>query len=432
MSKLLRVAPPAENPPAAAARRRRARSGPYGVLDIGSSKIVCLIARNEGDGQPRVLGCGWQRARGIKGGNIVDMQEAEQCIRAAVAQAEEAAEIKLTGAIVNLSCGQPDSRLMTIQWPIGGRGVTDVDLRAVLNESRRRAADEGRETVHAATLGFVIDATPGVEDPRGMICETLGAQLHLVDSASASLRNLGVCLHGCDLEVEELVSAPYAAALSVLVEDERQLGATVVDMGGGTTSIAVYGEGHLLHTAQIPVGGWQVTNDLARGLATPIAHAERIKILDGSALDGGDDAKAMVMVPQVGEDEDHLVSIPRSTVINIIRPRIEETLELVRDRLDAAALGRDAGARVVLTGGASQLVGLRELAAQILDRPVRLGRPAPIRGLPESAQGPDFATTLGLVAWGTGEGRPLLDIDPGPDRGNGRFARFVNWLRDRV
>ncbi|WBV44206.1 cell division protein FtsA [Pseudoroseomonas cervicalis] len=430
MSRVLPFPPPAEAAPAA--RRRRARSGNFGVLDIGSTKIVCLIARVEADGQPRVLGCGWQKSRGIKGGNVIDMQEAEQCIRAAVAQAEEAAEHKLTSAIVNLSCGQPDSRLMNIQWPIGGRAVTDVDLRAVLHESRRRAAAEGRETVHADTLGFTIDATPGVKDPRGMLCESLAAQLHLVDAASASLRNLGLCLHRCDLDIDEPVSAAYASALSVLVEDERELGATVVDMGGGTTSIAVYGEGHLLHTAQIPVGGWQVTNDLARGLATPIAHAERIKILDGSALDGGDDAKAMVMVPQVGEDEDHLVSIPRSTVINIIRPRIEETLELVRDRLDAAALGRDAGSRVVLTGGASQLVGLRELAAQILDRPVRLGRPIPLRGLPDTAQGPDFATTLGLVAWGAGEGRPLLDIDPGPDRGNSRFTRFVNWLRDRV
>ncbi|MFC3126382.1 cell division protein FtsA [Pseudoroseomonas globiformis] len=427
-----RLLPPPDLPRPPVARRRRARSGPYGVIDIGSSKIVCLIAKIDADGAPRILGCGWQRARGVKGGNIVDLHEAEQCIRAAVAQAEEAAELKLSGMIVNLSCGQPASRLMNIQWPIGGRPVTEADLRAVLAEGRRRAAEEGRETVHATTLGFTIDATPGVPDPRGMECETLAAHLHLVDGASSALRNLGICLGHCDLEVEEAVSAPFAAALSVLVEDERQLGATVVDMGGGTTSIAVYGEGNLLHTAQIPVGGWQVTNDLARGLATPIAQAERIKILDGSALQAGDDAKTMVMVPQVGEDEDHLVSVPRSHIVNIIRPRIEETLELVRDRLDAAALGREAGARVVLTGGASQLVGLREMAAQILDRPVRLGRPSFMRGLPDSAQGPDFATTLGLVAWGTGEGRPLIDIDPAPERGFGRFTRFVNWLRERV
>ncbi|MBO1080803.1 cell division protein FtsA [Roseomonas haemaphysalidis] len=413
-------------------KRKRARSGPYGVLDIGSSKVVCLIGRVEGDGRPRVLGYGWQRARGVKGGNIVDLQEAEHAIRAAVAQAEEMADLKLSGAIVNLSCGQPASRLMNIQWPIGGRAVTEADLRAVLSEGRRRAQDEGRETVHATTLGFTIDSTSGVEDPRGMMCETLGARLHMVDASSAALRNLGLCLAGCDLEVEELVSAPFAAALAVLVEDEKQLGATVIDMGGGTTGIAVYGDGHLLHTAQLPVGGWQVTNDLARGLATPLGHAERMKTLHGSCMDGGNDLKEMLSVPQVGEDEDQLTQMPRTRLVEIIRPRLEETLELVRDRLEGALLDSEAGARVVLTGGASQLVGVREMAARILDKPVRIGRPQPVPGLPDSASGPDFATTLGLLHWGAGEGRPLLDLDPGPDRSGGRFIRFVNWLRERV
>jgi cell division protein FtsA len=428
MSRIARLSA-ADTPPL---KRKRARSGPYGVLDIGSAKVVCLIGRVENDGRPRVLGYGWQRARGVKGGNIVDMQEAEHSIRAAVAQAEEMADLKLSGAIVNLSCGQPSSRLMNIQWPIGGRAVTEADLRAVLGEGRRRSQDEGRETVHATTLGFTIDSTPGVEDPRGMMCETLGARLHLVDAASAALRNLGLCLAGCDLEVEELVSAPFAAALSVLVEDEKQLGATVIDMGGGTTNIAVYGEGHLLHTAQLPVGGWQVTNDLARGLATPLGHAERMKTLHGSCMEGGNDQKEMLSVPQVGEDDDHLVQVSRATVVGIIKPRLEETLELVRDRLEGALLHSEAGARVVLTGGASQLVGVRDLAARILDKPVRIGRPQPVPGLPDSALGPDFATTLGLLHWGAGEGRPLLDLDPGPERGNGRFIRFVNWLRDRV
>ena len=428
MSRIARLSP-AETPPL---KRKRARSGPYGVLDIGSAKVVCLIGKVESDGRPRVLGYGWQRARGVKGGNIVDLQEAEHSIRAAVAQAEEMADLKLSGAIVNLSCGQPTSRVMNLQWPIGGRAVTEADLRAVLSEGRRRSQEEGRETVHATTLGFTIDSTPGVEDPRGMMCELLGVRLHLVEASSAALRNLGLCLAGCDLEVEELVSAPFAAALSVLVEDEKQLGATVIDMGGGTTNIAVYGDGHLLHTAQLPVGGWQVTNDLARGLATPLGHAERMKTLHGSCMEGGNDQKEMLSVPQVGEDDDHLVQVSRAMVVGIIKPRLEETLELVRDRLESALVGSESGARVVLTGGASQLVGVRDLAARILDKPVRIGRPQPVQGLPDSALGPDFATTLGLLHWGAGEGRPLLDLDPGPERGNGRFIRFVNWLRDRV
>jgi cell division protein FtsA len=310
--------------------------------------------------------------------------------------------------------------------------VTEADLRNVLSEGRRRSQEDGRETVHATILGFTIDATSGVDDPRGMMCDTLGVRLHMVDASSAALRNLGLCLAACDLEIEELVSAPFAAALAVLVEDERQLGATVIDMGGGTTGVAVYGGGHLLHTTQLPVGGWQVTNDLARGIATPIGHAERMKTLHGSCMDGGNDLKEMLSVPQVGEDEDQLAQVPRARVVEIIKPRLEETLELVRDRLESALLDRESGARVVLTGGASQLVGVRDMAARILGKPVRIGRPQPVPGLPDSALGPDFATTLGLLHWGAGEGRPLIDLDPGPDRSGGRFLRFVNWLRERV
>lgn len=413
-------------------RRRGARSGVFGVLDIGTTKVVCLIARIEGDGEPRVLGFGWQRGRGVKGGSIVDLEEAERAIRAAVGQAEEMADTQLTGAIVNLSCGQPDSRLLHVQWPIGGRAVTEADLRAILAEGRRRGTEDGRETVHGSPVSFTVDATPGVEDPRAMVCETLGARVHLVDASQAALRNLGACLARCDLEVEELVSAPLAAGLATLVEDEKRIGATVIDMGGGTTSLAVFAEGQLIHTAQIPVGGWQVTNDLARVLSTPINHAERLKTLHGGAMAAADDEREMLPVPLVGEDEDHIARVPRAMIVNIIRPRLEETFEFVRERLEAAGVAQEAGTRVVLTGGASQLIGARELAARVLDRQVRIGRPRTVRGLPETAGGPPFATAIGLLAWGAGEGRPLIDIAPGTDRQGGLVRRLIEWLRVRV
>lgn len=420
------VEPPGER------RRRGARSGVFGVLDIGTTKVVCLIARIEGDGEPRVLGFGWQRGRGVKGGSVVDLEEAERAIRAAVGQAEEMADTRIQGAIVNLSCGQPDSRQLNIQWGIGGRAVTENDLRAILNEGRRRTAEEGRETVHAIPLGFTVDATPGVDDPRSMICDTLGARLHMVSASQASLRNLGACLLRCDLEVEEMVSAPFAAGLATLVEDEKQLGATVIDMGGGTTSLAVFGEGHLIHTAQIAVGGGQVTNDLATVLSTPVAHAERIKTLHGSVHGGADDDREFIPVPLLGEDEHAIARIPRAMVIGIIKPRLEETFELMREKLEAAGLGREGGSRVVLTGGASQLVGVREMAARVLDRQVRIGRPLPVRGLAEAASGPAFAAAIGLLLWGAGEGRPVLDIAPGPAKAGSPFRRFVNWVKDRV
>ncbi|MCO6419725.1 cell division protein FtsA [Siccirubricoccus sp. KC 17139] len=432
MNQIARLPPAFEPPVPAPPRRRGGRSGVFGVIDLGSTKIVCLIARIEGDGAARVLGFGWQRAQGIKGGSIVDLEVAERAIRAAVGQAEVMADTQLRGAILNLSCGQPESRHQHIQWPIHGRAATEADLRAILQEGRRRCAEEGRETVHGFPLGFSVDATPGVEDPRGMICEQLTARLHMVDAAQASLRNLGACLARCDLEVEELVSAPFAAGLATLVEDEKQLGATVIDMGGGTTSMAVFAEGHLLHTAQLPIGGWHVTNDLARLLSTPLAHAERLKTLHGGVLGAPEDEREWLPVPMVGEAEDQIARVPRTMVVGIIRPRIEETFELIKDKLEAAGLGQEMGRRVVLTGGASQLVGVRELAARVLDRQVRLGRPHPVRGLPETASGPGFAAPLGLLAWAAGEGRPLLDLVPGPDQAPGLFRRLVNWLRDRA
>ena len=436
MNQVSRLPPPAESP-ALPRRRRNGRGGTFGVLDIGSTKVVCVIARVENAGtdrpEQRAIGFGWQRARGVRAGSVVDLEEAEAAIRAAVGQAEEMADTQLRGAIVNLSCGQPASHHQRVEWTIGGRAVTEADLRAILGEGQRRSAEDGRETVHAFPLGFVADATPGVEDPRGMVCDQLSARLHLVDAAQTSLRNLGACLLRCDLEVEELVSAPFAAGLATLVEDEKRLGATVIDMGGGTTTMAVFGDGHLLHTAQLPVGGWNVTNDLARGLSTPLVHAERLKTLHGGVLSAPDDEREWLPVPLVGEDEDHIARIPRAMVVNIVRPRLEETFELAKDRLAAAGLSPDMiGRRVVLTGGASQLVGARELAARVLDRQVRLGRPHAVPGLPEAASGPAFAATLGLLAWGAGEGRPLIDLLPGAERPPGMFRRLVDWLRDRA
>jgi cell division protein FtsA len=430
MNALTRLPIPIEGGPDR--RRRGARSGTFGVLDIGTTKVVCLIARIEGDGEPRVLGFGWQRGRGVKGGSIIDLEEAERAIRAAVGQAEEMSDHQLTGAIVNLSCGQPDSRLLHVQWPIGGRAVTEADLRAIMHEGRRRGVEEGRETVHGSPVSFTVDATPGVEDPRGMVCDTLGARVHLVDASQASLLNLGACLARCDLEVEELVSAPLASGLATLVEDEKRIGATVIDMGGGTTSIAVFSEGHLIHTAQIPVGGWQVTNDLARVLSTPINHAERLKTLHGGVLAAADDEREMLPIPLVGEDEDHIQRIPRAMIVNIIRPRLEETFELIRERLEQAGVAKEAGTRVVLTGGASGLIGTRELAARVLDRQVRLGRPRGVRGLPDTAGGAPFAAAIGLLAWGAGEGRPLIDIAPGPVRQAGMVRRLFDWLKERM
>ncbi len=424
------VTPPMDAEPPQRLRPRG--GGPFGVLDIGTTKIACLIGRTESDGTLRVLGFGWQKGRGVRAGSIVDLEEAERGIRAAVGQAEDMADFRLRAVTVNLSCGQPESRLFNVQWPVNGRAVAEQDLRRVLNEGRARAATEGRETIHALPLGFGVDEVMNIPDPRGQHCETLSARLHVIDASATALRTLTACVNRCDLDIAELVSAPMAAGLATLVDDERQLGTTLLDMGGGTTGMAVLSEGHVLHTSQIPIGGQHVTLDIAKGLSTTITHAERLKTLYGNARSSPDDEREMLAVPLVGEDDSAIAHVPRAMLMNIIRPRLEETFEMVRERLDASGLGRATDNRVVLTGGASQLAGTREMAAHMLGRPVRLGRPGNLRGMPDAASGPAFATAAGLLAWAAGEGRVLADADLEPDQPYGKLRRLLFWLKSAV
>jgi cell division protein FtsA len=427
-----RLLPPPETGPPETDPSRPHRAGPFGIVDIGTTKIACLIGRVEGDGTLRVLGFGWQKGRGLKGGDITDLDAAEKAIRACVGQAEDMADVRLRSVTVNLTCGQPESRLFNVQWPVGGRAVTEADIRGVVNEGRDRAEVDGREAIHVLPQNFAVDATEHVADPRGLFCTTLNARLHIIDAAATSLRTLESCIARCDLEIEDLVSAPLAAGLSSLVREERELGATVIDMGGGTTGMAVYADNQIMHTAQLGIGGLHVTKDIAIGLSTTLAHAERLKTLYGNVEASPDDDREMLPVPLMGEEDHQLARVPRSMVVNIIRPRLEETFEYIKDRLDTSGLGRAAGNRVVLTGGACQLPGVREMATRMLGRQVRLGRPATLRGLPELASGPAFATAAGLLAWAAGDGRTFHDMNLEGEPPIGFFRRLVNFLKERV
>ncbi|GBQ89828.1 cell division protein FtsA [Gluconacetobacter johannae DSM 13595] len=427
-SRVIALPPPDEPTPPHAWR-----PGTFGVLDIGSTKIICLIGRGEADGTLRVLGHGWRRSHGVKSGGIVDLRAAEAAIRAAVGQAEDAAERRLDKIYVNLSSGHPESRLFNVRWPVGGREITESDVRRVVTEGRMRAMSEGRSTIHTLPLDFSVDETAGVADPRGHLCDQLTSRLHVIDASTTALRNLETVLARAELKIEELVSAPLASGLSVLDAAERDLGVTVVDMGGGTTSIAIFGEGQLLHTACLPVGGQHVTRDIAHVLSTSIDSAEWLKTMYGSAELSADDDLDLLPVQLIGDDDHQFVKISRSKVVSIIRPRIEETLEMVRDRLESAGVGRATDGRVVLTGGASLLDGVGNMAARILNRQVRLGRPAGIRGLPEDpAAWPSFATSAGLLAWAAGGGGALGDIDFSEPRAPGMLRRLVEFIRDRV
>ena len=363
---------------ARAAAFRTGREGLIAALDVGSSKIACFLARVEegrGDGVPyfRILGIGHQVSEGIRSGTVVDMVAAETAIRAAVHAAERMAEVKIEEVLLSFTTGSPLSERVTASVSLSGEEIGDHDVRRVLQQGYQRAERVDRDPVHVIPVTYTIDGSAGIREPRGMYGESLGVMMNVVTAAAAPFRNLRVCVERCHLRVADQVVAPYASALSSLVDDEMDLGAVCIDMGAGTTSIAAFRFGHLVHCEVIPCGGAHVTKDIATGLSTDLAYAERMKILHGSVLAGPSDEREMLTVPLIGEGEgEEPHRIPRSSLMSIIRPRLEETFEIVRDRLHAAGADQFGARRMVLTGGASQMNGVRELASRILDRPVRL------------------------------------------------------------
>ena len=408
--------------------------GVFGVLDIGSTKITCLIGQGKSNGKLKILGYGWRRSHGVKQGGIINLKSAERAIRSAVGQAEEAAERRLNKIYVNLSGGKPDSQLYNIEWPIGGREITNHDIYRLVNEGILRAQVEGREIIHALPLSFNVDETAGVEDPRGHQCEILSTTLHIISTSATSLKNLATVLMRSELEIESIISTPLAAGLAVMAPDERDLGATIVDMGGGTTSIGIFGDNQLLYTSQIPIGGSHITRDIAGILSTSIDTAEWLKTKYGSAEYSYNDEYQQLPIQMIGDDDYEIMTkIPLSRVISIIRPRIEETLELIRDRLDNSNIGKAANGRVVLTGGGSLLEGLGPLAARILNRQIRLGKPNNIIGLPnDSTTSAAFSTAAGLLCWAAGEGRTLADLDFSNKKNNGFLKKIIEFIRIHI
>jgi cell division protein FtsA len=378
------------------------------VLDVGTSKICCIIARltprMTGDVLPgrthaiEVLGFGYQRSRGIKAGAVVDLDQAEKAIRLAVDAAERMAGLTVESLIVSVSCGRLGSETFSAGFDLAGREVGEADIQRVLEVGSQHTVRDGRAVVHALPIGYALDGNRGIRDPRGMLGQRVAVDTHVVTADSAPIRNLEICVNRAHLEVETMVATPYASALSSLVDDEAQLGVACVDIGGGTTKIAVFADGQFVHVDGFAIGGHHVTMDLARGLSTKLVDAERIKALHGSVISIDSDERDMVTVEPVGDD-DMPQHVTRANIVNIIRPRVEEILEVVRDRLHASGFAGRVGRRIVLTGGASQLTGLSELARRVLGRNVRLGRPVGITGLPEAARGAAFATGVGLLIY---------------------------------
>jgi len=407
------------------------RSVLVAALDVGTSKIACLIGRLRPSPPEHslrlrshsvdVVGFGHTLARGMKAGTVIDLAEAEAAVRQCADLAERTAKMQLDAVIISVSAGRPTSELISASIEVAGSAIGERDIARVLTAGSRHSARAGRAVLHSLPIGYVLDHARGVHDPRGMLAREFGIDMHVVTVDASAARNLMLAVERCHLAVEAMVTSPYVAGLSALADDEAELGAAVIDMGAGTTTIAVFAV------------GMHVTMDLARGLNARVADAERIKTLYGSVLTGASDERDMIAVPPVDNDESeapHFVS--RASLARIIKPRVEEILEMVRDRLAASPFAAEPRGCVVLTGGASQLTGVAELAAQVLRRPVRIGRPLGIAGLPEEAKGPAFAVATGLLVYP--QAAHLEHFEPRRTRhsatGGGYIARVGRWLRE--
>lgn len=420
------------------------RSALVAALDIGTSKVVCMIARLVPH-PPRevlrhrthgieILGLGHVEARGMKTGRVADLHELEGAIRHAVDIAERSASVQLESVAVSVSAGRLSSETFNASVEIVGPKVTDNDIARVLAAGSRYSARDGRVVLHSLPIGFSLDDARGVRDPRGMLARHFGVDMHMITADAATPRNLMLAVEQCHLSVEAMVAAPYVSGLSVLADDEGDLGAAVVEMGAGTTTIAVFSGGRFVHADGFSLGGLHVTMDLARGLNARITDAERIKTFYGTVLAGGTDERDMITVPAVSDDpREPPQVVSRATLVQIIRPRVEEILEMVRDRLAASPFSAEPRGTVVLTGGACQLAGLPELAARILGRQIRIGRPLGVSGLPESAKGSAFAVPTGLLVYP--QAAHLEHFEPRKTRqmmtGTGGYISQVGrWLKE--
>jgi cell division protein FtsA len=420
------------------------RSVVVAALDVGSSKVVCLIGRLRPHGPQQVLtrrshsveviGFGHTVARGTKAGTVVNLVQAEDAIRRAVDAAERMASVEIESVVLSISSGRPASELFAAEIEILGSAVSENDIARVLAAGSQHSLRDGRAVLHSLPVGYSIDGVNSVRDPCGMLGSRFGVDMHVATTDVAAARNLMLAVERCHLDVEAMAASPYVAGLAVLADDEADLGAAVVDMGAGTTTIAAFQAGRLVHIDGFAVGGHHVTMDLARGLNAGIGDAERIKTLYGTVLSGGSDERDMITVPPPQEHErEQAQLVSRATLVSIIKPRVEEILEMVRDRLAACPIASDRRGHVVLTGGASQLNGLPELAARLIGRPVRLGRPLGIAGAPDAAKGPAFAVAAGLLVYPQAahlehfEARRKRQLMTGT---GGYFARVGRWLRE--
>jgi cell division protein FtsA len=378
----------------------RPPSGLVAALDIGSSKMACVIARIGGDRKPRLLGFGHRLSAGVRKGAIVDMEAAASAISAVVQEAETMADERISSVFVTMAGGDVRSDIRSAEITIGGRAIVDQDVQRSLTQAHAEIPLIRRRALHMIPLGYSVDSTRAVEQPRGLFANKMSVSLHVASAEEGPIRSVEAAAARAHLEVDTLVAPSYAAGLSVLTPDEAELGSTVVDIGGGTASISVFQAGMPIFIDSLSIGGHNVTQDIALVLKTPLADAERLKAIDGNCIPTADDEHRLISAPLIGEDNPAGAhSASRADLVRVINLRMEEMFEMVQQRIKDAGLARASGGSLVITGGGANLNGAAELAGRVMGKRARIGRPSGIMGLDERLTDPQFASAIGLIRY---------------------------------
>jgi cell division protein FtsA len=402
------------------------------ALDIGSSKVSCVIARISRDRKINVVGYGYNASKGIKNGIVTDINQATLSVCNAVEAAEQMANERIDRVIVNIAGDKVKSSIKDASISINKNSpVSENDINKVIEKGLNKINVDEYELIHCLPINYSLNGGDKIKDPRNIFGESLSVDILLGLSPEIMYRNLATVIENAHLEIASKSFSAYASGLSCLVDDEREIGATIIDIGGGTTSIATFRNGNPAYFSSIAVGGNNITNDIAWGLTTSFNHAERLKTLHGCAFLTQKDKEEVINVYPVGEEDDSSIrQIPKSELISIITPRVEEIFELVNEKLTEQGLGEISSHRVVLTGGTSQLSGIREVAAMVLDKQVRLGKPKNIDNLPDSLYNPAFSTCIGLLLFAINytEKKPRKIIHK-PSQSNGNLGKIISWVK---
>ncbi len=373
------------------------RNNIVAVLDLGSSKVVCVIARMGAQGRIEVLGVGHHASYGLKAGIITDIKATEKSIVHAVESAE-----KMAGeSIQRVYIGMPSNNLLSHRVPsemvVTGHEINEKILSKLLFQALDRYNDQEIEIIHTFPYDYMLDGNRGIESPLGMYGNKISCDFHIISGQASTLLNIANCVARCQLEVEGYISSAYSSGIACLTADEIDLGVTLVEFGGSCTSVSVFNRGDLIFTDGVPLGGLNVTNDIARGLCTDFTNAERIKTLNGTVILTPTDEREVIEVPLTGGEDSEMNVVSKSLLVEIIRARVEEILEIIYRKLEESGVSKLGGNKIVITGGACQLSGMKELVSHMFSKTVRVGYPIILEGLTENNSGVSFVTPIGML-----------------------------------